>query len=312
MEHTITAVRRFNRFYTEVIGALDDQFLGCDVTLPEARLLFEIATNEPATARAIQAALGMDAGYVSRIVARFERRGWITRARGTDARARPIHLTEAGRATFAALDERQRRAVAELVAGLDPLRQADLAQALARVRLLLKPETVPGFVIRPFRTGDLGLIAARQSMLYAQSHGWGRGLEIVEGETTTTFLRDFDPEREQCWIAEIDGVMAGSVLLTDEGDGLGRLRLLYVEPFARRRGIGDTLVEACIRFAREAGYHRLTLWTHTVLDAARRLYARQGFERTEVALHHAFGEPVEGETWILELRAPAGEPSRDR
>ena len=150
----------------------------------------------------------------------------------------------------------------------------------------------------------MGLIAARQSMLYAQSHGWGRGLEITEGEATTNFLRNFKPGREQCWIAEIDGLLAGSVFLTDEGDGtarLARLRpgtrvLVYVEPFARRRGIGETLVETCIGFARETGYARLTLWTHTVLESARRIYARHGFTCVETATHASFGRPVEGET----------------
>ncbi|GJE82956.1 bifunctional helix-turn-helix transcriptional regulator/GNAT family N-acetyltransferase [Methylorubrum thiocyanatum] len=309
-ENTIAALRRFNRFYTGLIGALDDRFLGCDVTLPEARLLYEIASQEPATASAIQAALGMDAGYVSRIVARFEKRGWIIRARGADARARVIRLTEAGRSAFASVDGRQRGAVADLVGGLDPVQQADLAEALARVRLLLRPESMPGFAIRPFRTGDMGLIAARQSKLYAESHGWGRGLEIVEGESTTNFLRGFKPGREQCWVAEIDGVMAGSVLLTDEGDGVARLRLLYVEPFARCRGIGDALVATCVGFARVTGYARLDLWTHTALAAARRLYARHGFTCIETATHTTFGTPVEGETWRLDLRGPAQAPDR--
>lgn len=304
-DDVIATVRRFNRFYTGLVGALDDQFLGCDITLPDARLLFEIATHEPAekplTASAVQATLGMDAGYVSRILARFEQRGWITRARGADARARPIQLTETGRSAFEDLDGRQRAAVASLVGELDSVQRADLAQAMARVRLLLRPESVPGFAVRPFRTGDMGLIAARQSMLYAQSHGWGRGLEITEGEATTNFLRNFKPGREQCWIAEIDGLLAGSVFLTDEGDGTARLRLLYVEPFARRRGVGETLVETCIGFARETGYARLTLWTHTVLESARRIYARHGFTCVETATHTSFGMPVEGETWMLPL-----------
>lgn len=308
MEDTIAAFRRFNRFFTGIVGALDEQFLGCDLTLPEARLLFEIATHDPAegavTARAVQARLGMDAGFVSRILTRFERRGWITRARGADARVRPIRLTKAGRSAFKEVDGRQRASVAGLIGEFDAVQRRDLAEAMARVRLLLQPETASRFAIRPFRTGDMGLIAARQSMLYAQSHGWGRGLEIVEGEATTNFLRDFKPGREQCWVAEIDGVMAGSVFLTDEGDGVARLRLLYVEPFARRRGIGDALVETCIGFARETGYARLTLWTHTVLEGARRIYARHGFACVETATHTAFGMPVEGETWLLHLHEP--------
>ena len=313
-DDVIATVRRFNRFYTRLVGALDEQFLGCDVTLPDARLLFEIATHDPAqfplTASAVQATLGMDAGYVSRILARFEQRGWITRARGADARARPIQLTGAGRRAFEEVDGRQRAAVGDLVGGLDFIQRADLAEAMARVRLLLQPESVPGFAIRPFRTGDMGLIAARQSMLYAQSHGWGRGLEIIEGEATTNFLRNFKPGREQCWIAEIDGVLAGSVFLTDEGDGTARLRLLYVEPFARRRGIGDTLVETCIGFARETGYARLTLWTHTVLESARRLYAHHGFTCIETAPHTSFGVPVDGETWMLPLSETGEAPGQ--
>lgn len=302
MEPTIIALRGFNRFYTRLVGALDARFLDTDVTLPEARLLFEIATREPATASALQAAMGMDAGYVSRIVARFEERGWIRRDRDdADSRARPIRLTDAGRAIFATIDTRQRGAVADLVAPLDAVGRADLIEAVARVRLLLDPGSIDGFAIRTFRTGDIGRIAARQSILYAESHGWGRGLEVVEGEVTTAFLRNFTPGREQCWVAEIDGVMAGSVFVTDEGGGTARLRLLYVEPFARGRGIGDALVATCVDFARERGYAELTLWTQAVLATARRIYVRHGFERIDEAVHHGFGQPVAGETWRLVL-----------
>ncbi|MGK2909169.1 MAG: bifunctional helix-turn-helix transcriptional regulator/GNAT family N-acetyltransferase [Sphingobium sp.] len=240
-------------------------------------------------------------GYVSRILTRFEERGWIIRDRGADARVRPIRLTEAGRETFAVLDARQRDAVAGMIARLDPVAQADLVDALAKVRLLLDPAPASGFTIRPFRTGDMGQIAARQSVLYADSHGWGRGLEVAEGEVTTAFLRDFKPGREQCWVAEVDGVMAGSIFLTDEGGGLARLRLLYVEPFARGRRIGDALVATCIGFARDTGYATLTLWTQAVLETARRLYTRHGFKRIETAVHHDFGEPVTGERWQLGL-----------
>ena len=159
------------------------------------------------------------------------------------------------------------------------------------------------FTLRTFRAGDMGMIAARQSILYRSTYGWGPMIEVVEGEVTTAFLRDFKPGREQCWVAEIDGIMAGSIFLTDESDGLCRLRLLYVEPFARGLGIGDALVAACIGFAREVGYIRMTLWTHTILDSARRIYAGYGFHITEVAMHEEFGEPVQGETWELDLRA---------
>jgi GNAT superfamily N-acetyltransferase len=161
--------------------------------------------------------------------------------------------------------------------------------------------SVPTFLIRTFRTGDMGMIAARQAILYAESHGWGRGLEINVGETTLAFLRDFQPGREQAWVAEIDGTMAGSILLTACGGGLARLRLLYVEPFARGAGVGSALVATCLAFARDAGYHAVTLWTHTVLASARRIYAAHGFRLTETALHHEFGVPVQGETWHLDF-----------
>ena len=170
------------------------------------------------------------------------------------------------------------------------------------VRVTFDPGSIEGFTIRIFRTGDIGMLAARQSILYAQSQGWMRGLEINEGETSVAFLRGFREGRDQCWIAEIGGAMAGSVLVTDEGEGVARLRLLYVEPFARARGIGDALVGTCVRFARETGYESITLWTHTILADARRIYARYGFGIVSTAMHSEFGKPVQGETWQLDLR----------
>ncbi len=157
------------------------------------------------------------------------------------------------------------------------------------------------FTLRTFRTGDMGMIAARQSILYREAYGWGAGLEVIEGEVTTAFLRGFKPGREQCWVAEVDGAMAGSIFVTDEGAGCARLRLLYVEPFARGRGIGEALIAACIGFARDAGFTAITLWTHTILAGARRLYTAHGFRLVETRTHEAFGTPVEGETWRLEL-----------
>ncbi|MEG8039366.1 helix-turn-helix domain-containing GNAT family N-acetyltransferase [Sphingomonas sp. LR60] len=305
MEHEdVTAIRRFNRFYTQTIGALDARFLGTEASLPKARLLFEIATREPVTATVLQDALGMDAGYLSRVVARFEKRGWLMRERREDdARARDLRLTEAGRDAFAIVDHRQSDAVNDLLGTVEGQGRRDLVEALTRARLLLDPASGGPFVIRPFRTGEPALIAARQSLLYAESHGWGRELEVIESEVTAAFLRDFNPTREQCWVAEIDGVMAGAVFVTDEGNHNARLRLLHVEPFARRRGIGDALVECCVGFARETGYRSLVLWTHTVLESARRIYAAHGFVCVETAIHDRFGVPLQGETWRLDLAA---------
>lgn len=302
MTTAITAIRAFNRFFTQHVGAIDARFLGSDIGLPEARLLFEIAHREPVLAQTLQTTLDLDRGYLSRMIRRFEERGWVARTRlENDARARPIHLTATGRAVFEEIDGRQRDAVAQDLAQLDPVSQHDLTTALTRARLLLAPQSAAPFTIRPARTGEVSLVAARQSILYAASHGWGHALETLEAETTATFLRRFNPEREGCWIADVEGVMAGAVFLTDEGPGTARLRLLHVEPFARRRGIGDALVQTCIDFARARHYAELILWTQTALEGARRIYARHGFTHLSSAVHHEFGQPVEGEQWRLAL-----------
>lgn len=302
MDTAIEAIRTFNRFFTKHVGAIDGRFLDTEANLPEARLLFEIARREPVQANTLQAELGLDRGYLSRMIARFEDRGWITRDRlHADARSRPITMTEAGREAFDQVDERQREAVAHDLGRLDAVEREDLVQALTRARLLLDPDARGEFAIRPARTGEVSQVAARQSILYAASHGWGRELETLEAETTAAFLRNFKPGREACWVADLEGVMAGAVFLTDEGGGLARLRLLHVEPFARRRGIGKALVSACVSFAREREYDRIVLWTHTVLDSARRIYCRHGFECVATEVHHEFGKPVQGETWRLML-----------
>ena len=302
MEQAIATIRTFNRFFTRHVGAIDARFLDSDANLPEARLLFEIARLEPVLASTLQAELDLDRGYLSRMIARFEKKDWIVRdQQAADARARPIRLTAAGRAAFDQIDSRQRAVVAQDLDRLDSVEQQDLLQALTRARLLLDPASGGPFTIRPFRTGEVSQVVTRQSILYAASHGWGRPLETLEAETVAAFLRDFKPDREQCWIAEIDGVMAGAVFLTDEGDGLARLRLLHVEPFARRRGIGDALVATCLQFARDKHYRAVTLWTHKILEPARRIYARHGFVCVSSDVHTVFGDPIEGETWRVTL-----------
>lgn len=302
MDTAIDAVRAFNRFFTQHVGAIDARFLGTDLNLSEARLLFEIAQHEPVQANMLQSTLDLDRGYLSRMIARFERKGWIARERlAGDGRTRPIRLTDEGRGAFAQLDERQRAAVAQDLTILAAPEQRELVEALTRARLLLDPAAAVAFTIRPARTGEVSQIAVRQSILYAEGYGWGRAMEILQAETTAAFLRNFKPGREQCWIADLGGVMAGAVMLTDEGEGVARLRLLHVESFARRRGIGDALVRACIGFAREVGYRRMTLWTHTILEDARRIYARHGFAIVDTQVHDTFGERVQGETWELDL-----------
>lgn len=211
-------------------------------------------------------------------------------------------LLSSNRLAFDLLHNRHHAAVAAASNRLGPVELNDLSQGLSTVRLLLATKVNAAHEIRPFLTGDVGRIAARQSMLYAASHGWGRALEAHIAEATATFLRNFKPGREQCWVAEIEGVMAGAVFLTDEGGGIARLRLLHVEPFAQKRGIGDALVRQCITFASTLDYTKIILWTHTVLEPARRIYTRNGFECISSKIHYEFDEAVHGEMWCLQLR----------
>ena len=303
MEEAIAAVRTFNRFYTRRVGALNARFLGTELSLPEARVMFEIVhAAQPPLASELQRDLGIDGGFLSRLLARFEARAWITREPGDgDARRRPITLTADGRAIFDWLDQRQRDEVIAMLATLSPAQQTDLAAALGAARTLLDPAPPRHFAIRTFRAGDLGLLTARQSILYLEEYGWGRGLEHNITEACAAFLANYREGRDQCWIAEVAGAMAGSIILTDEGDGLSRLRLYYVEPIARGRGIGDALIRTCLGFARDVGYSEMMLWTHQVLTSARRIYAAHGFEITETAMHEDFGKPELGEIWRLRL-----------
>lgn len=303
MHEAIASVRRFNRFFTKFVGALDNDFLETGLTLAEARILFEIAQPEACFADDIQRALDLDAGFVSRVLSRFEGRRWIRRARvDADGRRRLIKMTPQGRQQFEQLDARQRDVVEQNLQRLDVPARRRLVSALETAQNLLDGKAAPGFEIRTFRAGDMGLIASRQSILYREHYGWNSAIEVNEGEVTTAFLKNFKPGREQCWVAEVDGQMAGSIFLTDEGNRLSRLRLLYVEPAFQGRGIGDSLVMTCVKFARSVGYERVTLWTHTILESARRIYARHGFRIVVSSEHTTFGILLNGETWALELR----------
>jgi DNA-binding MarR family transcriptional regulator/GNAT superfamily N-acetyltransferase len=302
MEQMIASVRGFNRFFTRLVGALDADFLDTGMTLAEARLLFEIAQRDGCFADDLQRELKLDAGFVSRVLRRFEGRRWIRRSPlPGDRRRRSISLTASGRRRFDKLDSRQRGVVEQTLQQLDGPARHRLVGALGTAQQLLEAGKASPFELRPFRAGDMGLITSRQSILYRERFGWSAGIEINIGEVTTAFLRNFKSGREQCWVAQIDGQMAGSVFLTDEGDGLCRLRLLYVEPVCQGHGIGDALVSACVGFGRAAGYARMTLWTHSILEGARRIYARHGFSIVSVAEHSQFGPTLTGETWELSL-----------
>jgi DNA-binding MarR family transcriptional regulator/GNAT superfamily N-acetyltransferase len=302
MEQVIASVRRFNRFFTSFVGALDDDFLDTGMTLAEARILFEIAKSSSCFADDVQRSLNLDAGFVSRVLRRFEGRRWIKRSpTETDGRRRSIRLTTLGRRHFEQLDSRQRDVVQRCLHRLDTGLQHRLVATLETAQDLLESKEISPFNIRTFRPGDMGLIASRQSVLYQETYGWNSNIEVNVGEVTTNFIRNFKSGREQCWVAEVDGQIAGSIFLTDEQGGMARLRLLYVEPEFQGRGIGDALVSTCLQFARSVGYSRITLWTHSILEGARRIYTRHGFRIADEKDHTLFGIPLHGETWELQL-----------
>lgn len=297
----VAALRRFNRFYTRRMGALDPHYMGSELSLVEARILYEIAVGEPVLAKRIQEEVGVDPGYLSRIVGKFARCGWIERGRGADARERPIALTAEGRAAFAALDARTFDETARLLDGMPDHDVAALSAAVDWIADRLGRTEGEAYHVRTWAVGDMGMVTARQSILYQQAYGWGVRMEALIGEITTAFLRDFQPGREQCWIAERAGRMLGSVLLVAEDERVARLRLLYVEPEARGLGIGADLVTRCVEFARAAGYREVVLWTHAVLTSARKIYAAQGFAIESVETHDDFGKPEVSESWRLIL-----------
>ncbi len=303
MTDIIAALRAFNRFHTRFSGVLQPSYMDSGLGVTAARLLYEIAQDghegeAGVLAAHLQDRLGLDAGHASRLLRGFEKRGWIVRARGVDARQRPISLTKDGRAFFALLDARTRADMEVRIAGLGEAGREELGAALLRVRHLLGDAIErPDWHVRTFRTGDLALIASRQAILYDRDYGWGRAMEVLQAEIVSTFLRDFKPGREQCWVAEADGQMLGAVLVVDAGDEVAQLRLLHVEPEARGLGIGAFLVDRCLVFASDAGYARMTLWTQDILTAARRIYERAGFERVSTEVHDHFGMPLTGERW---------------
>lgn len=295
----VETFRAFNRLHTRVAGVLKPRYMGSDLSVIEARLLFEIAQREASLASELQAVLDLDPGFASRLLRRFEERGWVARGRGDDARRRPIRLTAAGRAAYESLDQATRSDTERLLAPLGRDKRATLVTSLETARGLLGGD-VP-WHIRTFSAGDLGMIVARQAALYDEGYGWGKAIELLELEVVAAFLRDFKPGREQCWVAERGGRMVGAIFCVDSGDGRAQLRLLHVEPDARGLGIGDTLVRTCVEFAREAGYPSIWLWTHTVLESARRIYAGHGFRCVATEVHEEFGAPEQSETWELEF-----------
>lgn len=300
----ITTVRRFSRFYTRRLGLLGEGLLDSAFSLAESRVLYELAHHDGLTASLLGRELGLDPGYLSRILKRFEARGLIVRAPSvSDGRQAVLSLTEAGHAAFAPLDQGSREQVAALLGPLDPEETERLARAMATVEELLgeRPAAPAPILLRPHQVGDIGWIVHRQALLYAQEYGWDETYEALVAEIGAEFLRAFDPKRDRAWIAEREGAIVGSIFVVRVSDEIARLRLLYVEPHARGSGLGRRLVGECIRFARLKGYRKLTLWTNDVLAAARRIYQDAGFALVAEERHHSFGKDLVGQNWELAL-----------
>jgi DNA-binding MarR family transcriptional regulator/GNAT superfamily N-acetyltransferase len=303
----VGAVRRFNRFYTRQIGVLRRNFLGSPYSLAEARVLYEIARGKAQTATDVGRALDLDAGYLSRVLRAFEKRGLIRRTTSPhDARQSHLALTPRGRQAYAPLDERSQRDVGTMLGKLPPEDQLRLIAAMDTIQTLLGGEAAalsPGCscTLRPPRPGDFGWIVKRHAELYAQEYGWVEPFEAVCAQIVADFANKNDPQRERCWIAEMDGENVGCVFLVADTDTVARIRLLIVDPKARGLKLGARLVDECIRFARTAGYRKITLWTHSVLTAARHIYQKAGFTLTSSEERVSFGKPVVSEYWDLEL-----------
>jgi DNA-binding MarR family transcriptional regulator/predicted GNAT family N-acyltransferase len=299
----VAAVRRFNRFYTRAIGVLEKGYLGTPYTVAEGRVLYEIAKADGIAAKAIGEITGLDAGYLSRIVARLEHDGVVAGQRSaSDGRSTLLRLTARGAEIFPPFDQRSAALVEGMIGALSSEERSRLTSAMAEVeRLLNAPASAP-VLLRRHRPGDMGWITERHGVLYGREYGWNGHIEAVTARICADFLDSHDPERDRCWIAERGGERLGCVFLVrDEAPEVARLRLLMVEPAARGLKLGKRLVTECLAFARAAGYREAVLWTHAVLTAARAIYASEGFQLEETWTHDDFGASEVSETWRLKL-----------
>jgi len=311
----VETARRFNRFYTRQIGVLQEGFIGSPFSLAEARVLYEVASHGQTTATRLAQELGLDRGYLSRVLRRFHTAGLIDRTRSeSDGRQRLLRLTGAGQEAFATLDARSRNDVGTMLGGLARADQRRLVAAMQVIEdcLRARAEARTPYLLRPHQPGDMGWIVHRHGLLYADEYGWDQSFEALVARIVADFIDDLDPKTECCWIAEKDGEIAGCVFLVRESPTVAKLRLLLVEPKARGLGIGGRLVNECERFARQAGYRKITLWTNSVLSAARHIYQRAGFTLVGEEPHHSFGRDLVGQTWELDLGPSARPPAPNR
>ncbi|NBM20868.1 bifunctional helix-turn-helix transcriptional regulator/GNAT family N-acetyltransferase [Streptomyces sp. GC420] len=316
---TVQEIRAFNRFYTNLIGALDyGRHLYTPFTLTEARVLYELAHSSRTDAADLRAELSLDAGHLSRLLSRFEKDGLVERAPSeSDPRRQRITLTKDGRAAVVLQEERSQQAVRRMLDGVGAAEERELLAAMGTVRRILgRPREEgrrPGVLLRDPVPGDLGLMVHRNAALYAAEYGWNAEYEALVARIVADYAQDHDPALERVWVAELEGRPVGWVMcVRDAAPATARLRLLLVEPDARGLGIGEGLVRACVGFAREAGYRNLVLWTNDVLKAARRIYQREGFVLTAEEPHHSYGADLVGQDWLLRLRPQDGGPGPDR
>jgi len=311
MASRVDTVRAFNRFYTQQIGVLGEHLLESAFSLAEMRALYELAHRDALTASDLGRDLGLDAGYLSRILRRFETRGLIGRSpSAADGRQHVLRLTRKGRAAFEPLEARARDEVAALLGQLAGPEQRQVVDAMGTIARLLgapraEADRAAPYLLRTHQPGDMGWIVHRHGAIYAREWGYNAEFEALVARICADFLDRFEPAGERCWIAERNGDIVGSVFVVRKSKTVAKLRLLLVEPQARGLGIGRRLVDECIRFARHAGYRRLTLWTQSDLGAARRLYQQAGFRCVHKKSHHRFGRTdLVAETWDLTLSAP--------
>jgi DNA-binding MarR family transcriptional regulator/N-acetylglutamate synthase-like GNAT family acetyltransferase len=305
IERDIAAVRRFNRFYTQKIGVLGEGWLHSPFTLTEARVLYEVAHRDAPTATELARDLGLDAGYLSRIIAGFEKKKLLKRTPSeTDGRRYHLSLTDKGRKTFAPLEESTRRDVAAMLDPMPPAQRQRMVQAMDAIEAAMGDAAAPeGYTLRAPKPGDITLVVSRQTRVYCQEYGWNGEFEVMAAEIAMQFAKNFDPKWERCWIAERGGEVVGSIFLVKQTDTVAKLRMLYVDAAARGLGLGKRLVEECVAQARAFGYKRMTLWTNDILSAARHIYMGQGFKLVKEDCHHMFGKDLVGQTWELDLEA---------
>ncbi len=304
LEQRVGAVRRFNRFYTRKIGVLREGAYRSPFSLTQVRVLYELAHRDRPTATELGRDLGLDAGYLSRILRGFEKRGLVAKTRSSsDGRRSHLALTAQGKKAFAPLDARSHHEVAVMLAGLPGSEQGRLVGAMERIQKLLSERDArpSACVLREPQPGDLGWVVQRHGALYAQEYGYDEEFEGLVAEIVARYVRRYDARRERCWIAERDGDLVGCVFLVKKSRTVAQLRLLLVEPAARGAGLGTRLVGECVGFARQAGYRKLVLWTQSELEAARRVYEAAGFRVTRTERHHSFGKALVAEIWELVL-----------